>query len=139
MSQLPPPPRGFRPAAPAPYSHRPVQQQHVPPIRQALAPTLGQYWRSDTRLAPGRKKPTWAGRAALWLGMLSAALFFGDLLVTGALGVVAAFALPVSVVAFFFALIAIIAGVGRVSGFFGAVFAIAGNIWFWSWLEAAAG
>jgi ABC-type multidrug transport system fused ATPase/permease subunit len=116
-----------------------VQQQHVQPISQALAPTLGQYWRSDTRLAPGRKKPKWAGRAALWLGMLAAVLFFGGLLVTGSLGLLAAFATPVSVVAFFFALIAIIAGIGRVAGFFGAVFALAGNIWFWSWLEAAFG
>lgn len=116
-----------------------MSQLPPPPRRETLAPTLGQYWRSDTRLAPGRTKPKWAGRAALWLGMLSAALFFGELLATGESGAVAAFALPVSVVAFFFALIAIIAGIGRVSGFFGAVFALAGNVWFWSWLEATFG
>jgi hypothetical protein len=133
MSQVPPPPPGFRPAAPGTYRPQAPLQQ---PARLATAPTLGQYWRSDTRLAPGRRKAKWAGRAAFWLGLLSVVLFFGDMLVTGELGLLAAFATPVSVVAFFFALIAIIAGVGRVSGFFGAVLALAGNIWFWSWLEA---
>lgn len=135
MSQLPPPPRGFQPAAPAQYGYRPVQQ-HVAPLTQTTAPTLGQYWRSDTRVVPGRKPAKWAGRAAFWLGMLAAALFFGGFLVTGGLGLLAAFALPVSVVALFLALIAVIAGIGRGLGFFGAIFALAGNIWFWSWLDA---
>jgi len=44
------------------------------------------------------------------------------------IGVLAAIALPLSTVALFFAIIALIAGVGRVLGFFGLLFALIGNI-----------
>lgn len=134
MSQVPPPPPGFRAGQAAHQSHPPVQ-----PLPQATAPTLGQYWRSDSRVVPGRKPAKWAGRAAFWLGLLAAALFFGDMLVGGGLGSLGDIATPVSVVAFVFALIALIAGIGRGAGFFGAVFALAGNIWFWDWLQATFG
>lgn len=134
MSQVPPPPAGFSAGQGAYRPQAPIQPQ-----RQAIAPTLGQYWRSDSRVVPGRKPPTWAGRAALWLGLLSAVLFFTDMLAAGGLGVLGDVATPLSVVAFFFALIALIAGIGRGAGFFGAVFAVAGNIWFWQWLDATFG
>ena len=66
MSQLPPPPRGFRPAVPAPYSHRPVQQQHVPPIRQALADTRGRKSEAAKKLG--------ISRSTLWRKMKSLGL-----------------------------------------------------------------
>jgi hypothetical protein len=134
---LPPPPRPQYQGEPGQY--RPVQQQHVAAQFQTTAPTLGQYIRSDTRTLPGRRKPKWAGRVAFWLGMLAAILFFGDLLITGGLGVLAAFATPIGVVAFLFALVAIIAGVGRGLGIFGLIFALAGSTLFWSWLERTFG
>jgi hypothetical protein len=134
---LPPPPRPEYQGQPGQY--RPVQLQHVQAQRQALAPTLGQYIRSDTRTLPGRKKPKWAGRVAFWLGMLAAALFLGELLVTGSLGPLAAIAAPVSAVAGVFALVAIIAGIGRGLGIVGLVFALAGSSIFWSWLETTFG
>lgn len=133
---LPPPPRPQYQGDPNQY--RPVQQHHVPAQRQDKAPTLGQYWRSDTRIAPGRKPAKWAGRAAFWLGMLSAILFFAGALITGD-PVIAAFAAPLSVVAIFFALIAIIAGIGRGLGFVGLIFALAGSTIFWSWLARTFG
>lgn len=128
-----PPPRPQYQGQPDQY--RPVQQHHVAAQRQDTAPTLGQYWRSDTRTAPGRNPAKWAGRVAFWLGMLAAILFFTDMFLTGAPGSLAAIAAPLSVVAFFFALIAIIAGVGRGLGIVGLVFALAGSTLFWSWLE----
>jgi hypothetical protein len=134
---LPPPPRPIYQGEPGQY--RPVQLQHVQAQRQALAPTLGQYIRSDTRTLPGRKKPRWAGRVAFWLGMLAAILFFGDMLITGGLGVLAAIAAPIGFVALLFALVAIIAGVGRGLGIFGLLFALAGSTLFWSWLERTVG
>ena len=134
---LPPPPRPQYQGQPGQY--RPVQQHHVPQLFQVSAPTLGQYFRSDNRTLPGRRKPKWAGRIAFWLGLLVAVLFFGELLVTGELGVIAAVATPLSVVAVIFALIAIIAGIGRGLGIFGLVLAVAGSTMFWSWLERTVG
>lgn len=122
-----------------PNQYRPVQQHHVAAQRQDSAPTLGQYWRSDTRTAPGRKPAKWAGRAAFWLGMLAAILFFAGRLPTGAPEVLADFAAPLSVVAVIFALIAIIAGVGRGLGFVGLIFALAGSSLFWGWLDRTFG
>lgn len=133
---LPPPPRPRYQGEPSQY--RPVQQHHVAAQRQDKAPTLGQYWRSDTRVAPGRKPAKWAGRAAFWLGMLSAILFFGGAL-TGAPDVLVAYAAPLSVVATVFALIAIIAGIGRGLGFVGLIFALAGSTIFWGWLDRTFG
>jgi hypothetical protein len=53
--------------------------------------------------------------------------------------VVRAIALPLSVVAGFFALIAIIAGVGRVLGWFGLIFALIGNVFVIAWLASVFG
>lgn len=134
---LPPPPRPRYQGEPNQY--RPVQQHHVAAQRQDRAPTLGQYWRSDTRVAPGRKPAKWAGRAAFWLGLLAVVLYFAGVLITGAPTVLAAFAAPVSVVAVIFALIAIIAGVGRGLGILGLIFALAGSSIFWAWLDRTFG
>jgi hypothetical protein len=133
---LPPPQRPQYQGQPDQY--RPVQQHHVAAQRQDKAPTLGQYWRSDTRTAPGRKPARWAGRAAFWLGILAAGLFFAGTYITGS-SAIAAFAAPLSVVAFVFALIAIIAGIGRGLGIFGLVFALAGSTIFWGWLDRTFG
>ena len=130
---LPPPPRSGHE-----YQYRPTQAHHVAAQVQSTAPTLGQYIRSDTRTLPGRRAPRWAGRVAFWLGMLSALLFFAGL-VLGGLGVLAAFAAPLGVVAILFGLIAVIAGIGRGLGIFGIVFALAGSTLFWAWLERTFG
>jgi hypothetical protein len=129
---LPPPPRPQYQGEPGQY--RPVQLQHVQAQRQARAPPRGQDNRRATRTLPGGKKAKWAGRVAFWLGILAAALFLGDAGINGELGFVAALATPVSLVAIVFALIAIIAGIGRGLGIFGLVFALAGSVLFWSWL-----
>jgi VIT1/CCC1 family predicted Fe2+/Mn2+ transporter len=101
------------------------------------APTLGQFWRSDIRRTTGMKRARWAGRTAFWLGLASMAfLFIGA---GAALPVIRDIALPLSAVAGFFALIAIIAGVGRVLGWFGLVFALIGNIFVIDWLVATFG
>ena len=134
---LPPPPRPQYQGEPGQY--RPVQLQHVQAQRQALAPTLGRYIRSDSRDVPGRRPPKWAGRVAFWLGMLTAVLFFGELLVTGGLGFFAAVAAALGVVAVLFALVAIIAGIGRGLGIFGLIFALAGSTIFWAWLDRTLG
>lgn len=134
---LPPPPRPQYQGEPGQY--RPVQLQHVQAQSQAMAPTLGQYIRSDTRTLPGRRAPKWAGRIAFWVGMLAAVLFFGELLVVGALGLFAAVATALSIVAVIAALIAIIAGIGRGLGIFGLAFALAGSTIFWSWLDRTFG
>lgn len=133
---LPPPPRPEYQGQPDQY--RPVQLHHVAAQRQDKAPTLGQYWRSDNRTTPGRRPAKWAGRAAFWLGILAAALFFGGTYVIGS-AFLAAVAAPVSVAALGFALIAIIAGVGRGLGIFGLAFALAGSSLFWSWLARTFG
>jgi len=134
---LPPPQRPQYQGQPGQY--RPVQQQHVAAQHQTTAPTLGQYIRSDTRTLPGRRAPRWAGRTAFWLGLLAAALLLGETFVAGGPGLFAAVAAPLSVVAVIFALIAIIAGIGRGLGIVGLVFALAGSTLFWSWLERSVG
>lgn len=122
-----------------PNQYRPVQQHHVAAQKQDKAPTLGQYWRSDNRTAPGRKPAKWAGRAAFWLGLLAAVLYFTGSYLGGAPTVFAALAAPLGVVAIFFALIAIIAGVGRGLGIVGLIFALAGSSLFWAWLDRTVG
>jgi hypothetical protein len=100
----------------------------------ANAPTLGQFWRSDIRRTTGGRRPRWAGLAAFWIGL--AALGFLVLGAVTGVDTLRAIALPLSTVALFFALIALIAGVGRTLGFFGLLFALAGNIVVVSWLAA---
>lgn len=92
----------------------------------ANAPTLGQFWRSDIRRTTGGRRPRWAGLTAFWVGL--AAIVF--LVIGTVIGVstLAAIALPLSTVALFFAIIAIIAGVGRALGFFGLILALIGNV-----------
>jgi hypothetical protein len=100
----------------------------------ANAPTLGQFWRSDIRRTTGGRRPRWAGLTAFWIGL--AAVGFLVLGNVTALDVLRAIALPLSTVALFFALIALIAGVGRTLGFFGLLFALAGNVVVVAWLVA---
>lgn len=120
----------------APTSYR-INQTPVQPMQQVTAPTLFQFWRSDSRVVPGRKPPKWAGRAAFWIGMLAAILFFAGAFFGAA--VLVALASPFAVVAVFFALIALIAGIGRGLGFFGLIFALAGSSLFWAWLDSVFG
>jgi hypothetical protein len=100
----------------------------------ANAPTLGQFWRSDIRRTTGGRRPRWAGLTAFWIGL--AAVGFLVLGNVTALDALRAIALPLSTVALFFALIALIAGVGRTLGFFGLLFALAGNVVVVAWLVA---
>jgi hypothetical protein len=112
MTAQPPPPTG---------AQRPRYEQP-----RVTAPTLIDFWRSDVRRAPGEKAPRWAGWSALVLGALAMlALFVG-----GASGneVVVAASLALSWAGAFFALIALIADVGRWLGLIGLVFAVIGNI-----------
>ncbi len=92
----------------------------------ANAPTLGQFWRSDIRRTTGGRRPRWAGLTAFWVGLAA----IGFLVIGTVIGVstLAAIALPLSTVALFFAIIAIIAGVGRALGFFGLILALIGNV-----------
>lgn len=101
------------------------------------APTLGQFWRSDVRHTTGARRPRWAGLTAIWLGLASIAFLF----IGGAIGfaVIRDIALPLSVVAGLFALIAIIAGIGRVLGWFGLIFALIGNAFVIAWLVSLFG
>ena len=101
------------------------------------APTLGQFWRSDVRHTTGTRRPRWAGLSAFWWGLASIAfLFFGGLI---GIPLVRDIALPLSVVAGFFALIAIVAGIGRVLGWFGLIFALIGNAFVIAWLVSVFG
>jgi len=97
-----------------------------------IAPTLSQFWRSDIRRTSVGPRSRWAGITAFWLGL--AAIAF--LLIGTATGIepLRAIALPLSAVAGFFAIIALIAGVGRVLGFLGLLFALAGNVFVIEWL-----
>ena len=97
-----------------------------------IAPTLSQFWRSDIRRTSVGPRSRWAGITAFWLGL--AAIAF--LLIGTATGIepLRAIALPLSAVAGFFAIIALIAGVGRVLGFLGLLLALAGNVFVIGWL-----
>ena len=98
----------------------------------AHAPTLGQFWRSDIRRTTGARRPRWAGLTAFWVGLAA----IGFLVIGGVteIDTLRAIALPLSAVAGFFAIVALIAGVGRVLGFFGLLFALAGNLLVIDWL-----
>jgi hypothetical protein len=118
---------------PRAYQPRTVQPQVRVEQPMTSAPTLGQYFRSDTRGVPGARRPRWAGLIAFWLGLLSIPLLFvvgGIFQVREFWDVAAAF----SVVAVFFGLVAFVAGFGRALGFFGILFALIGNVYVLSWL-----
>jgi hypothetical protein len=102
--------------------------------QQAQAPTLGQFWRSDTRITPGRKPAKWAGVASLWLGLIALTIFLAGLFFD-ATGFLVAVAAPIGFVAVLFGLLAVIAGIGRAAGIFGLIFAILGSPIFWAWLS----
>ncbi|MEP6844163.1 MAG: hypothetical protein ABJA11_11605 [Pseudolysinimonas sp.] len=146
MSVPPPPRQGTnRPAGiGATYALNPTPQGRRAgyiPVQAAgrtevitQAPTLGQFWRSDIQHTTGTKRARWAGLAAFWLGLASIAFLFIGAAISEP--VVRDIALPLSVVAGLFALIAIIAGVGRALGWFGLIFALIGNIFVINWLVA---
>jgi hypothetical protein len=52
-------------------------------------------------------------------------------------GVLALVAVPFSAVAGFFAIVSLVAGIGRVFGFLGAILAIVGNVYIWWSISAA--
>ena len=137
MTIQPQPPRPnaqytYRPIAPnSPQSNILPQTSAEPTLKQA--PTLSQFWRSDVRTLPGHKKPRWAGRLSFWLGLVAAVLLIGGGLF--ALGAwTAEVALALGVVAGFFGLVALIAGIGRLAGFVGIILALIGNMYVLSWL-----
>ncbi|HEX7834820.1 MAG TPA: hypothetical protein VF479_05060 [Pseudolysinimonas sp.] len=119
----------------AQYQYRPVapiapQTNFEPPIKQA--PTLSQFWRSDLRRMPGRKRQSWAGVICFWLGLAAAVL-----LIAGAAFEVpysGMIALALGSVAIFFGLVAVIAGIGRLAGIAGIILALIGNVFVLSWL-----
>ena len=149
MSAPPPPRQGtIRPAGiGATYALNPTPQGRQAgyiPVQAAgktevitSAPTLGQFWRSDIRHTTGTKRARWAGLTAFWLGLASIAFLF----IGGGIGVplIQQIALPLSVVAGLFALVAIIAGVGRALGWFGLIFALIGNYVVITWLVSLFG
>jgi hypothetical protein len=145
MSYPPPPQLGQNAAGvarqneprpdPRAYQYRPIMPnlRVEPPITQA--PTFGQYVRSDSRGTPGVRGPRWAGRISFWLGLASLVLFWivaGLFVQTAFIYIAAGF----SVVALFFGLVAFIAGIGRGSGFWGILFALAGNFVVVAWFLA---
>lgn len=119
----------------AQYQYRPVapiapQTNFEPPMTSA--PTLSQFWRSDFRTMPGRKRARWAGVISFWLGLIAAALLiFGTAF---EVPYAAQIALAIGATAGFFGLVAVIAGIGRVAGFFGIILALVGNVFVLSWL-----
>lgn len=123
--------------APRPIDQRSYQPRTVQPhvrVEQPItqAPTLGQYFRSDSRSVPGARRSRWAGRLAFWLGLAAVILMWSSLIVD--IPFHAPIALALSVVAIFFALVAIIAGIGRASGIWGLLLALAGNAIVVAWL-----
>ncbi len=136
MSIPPQPPRPnaqyqYRPVAPmSPQSNIPPQPSYEPTMTHA--PTLRQFWRSDARVMPGRTKPRWAGVFSFWLGLAAAVLLIGG--TAFEVPSAAVIALGIGAVAVFFGLVALIAGIGRFSGFVGIVLALVGNVFVLSWL-----
>ncbi len=125
-------------------SAQPMQNPRaIAPITGYIAPissayTLGQFWRSDiVSTALRRRKVRWPGMLAFWVGLLSLVLLIVGLS-TQSVPVVSV-ALAFSTVAGFFALVALIAGPGRVLGFFGLLFALGGNIYVVMWFASLVG
>jgi hypothetical protein len=121
----------YRPIPPNPVkSNVPVQSTFEPPLTSA--PTLRQFWRSDARVMPGRKRANWAGVISFWLGLASAIILIGGTAIE--LPGAAEIALGIGAVAGFFGLIALIAGIGRAGGFFGILLALVCNVFVLAWL-----
>lgn len=125
---------GRPPADPRTYQPRTVQPYVRVEQPVTHAPTLGQYFRSDSRHLPGGRRQRWAGALAFWLGLASIPTLF---LLGAALEqpVFYYVALAFGAVGGFFGLVALIAGIGRVLGFFGILFALLGNVYVISWLD----
>lgn len=104
------------------------QQGGIPPIppEYGIAPTLGQFWRSDVRRTRGGRT-RWPGLLAFLGGLAALILLIAGL--AAASLVLVSIALAFGVVAGFFALVAIIAGLGRGLGILGLLLALAGNIY----------
>ncbi len=108
----------------------------IPPL--SSAPTLRQFWRSDIRSTVLRRGPIrWPGMVAFWVGLGAFVLLIVGIASSSVF--FASVALAFSAAAGFFALIALIAGLGRVLGFFGLLFALAGNIYVVMWLARLVG
>lgn len=127
------PPQPPRPNAEYQYRHVATPAPDVidePAIKHA--PSLRQFWRSDARLMPGRKRPSWAGVLSFWLGLGAAAMLIGG--TAFEVSNAAAIALGLGTVGVFFGLVALIAGIGPGRGFLGIVLALIGNVFVLSWL-----
>src|SRR6187402_1204088 len=108
----------------------------IPPLTSA--PTLGQFWRSDIRGSSLRRRPLrWPGLVGFWVGIGAFVLLIVGIASSSVF--FASVALAFSVAAAFFSLIGLIAGLGRVLGFFGLLFALAGNIYVVMWLARLVG
>jgi hypothetical protein len=118
------------PSRPQPTPRSPVSMPAPPPA----APTLLQFWRSDVHTVPGRRRPRWAGLIAFWLGLVAMVLYLFDMAILGGPGLLAYVASPLSVVAFLFGLVAVVAGIGRGFGVFGLIFAVLGQVQAWAFL-----
>ena len=118
MSSSPPPPVG-------------AQQSRFEQPR-VIAPTLGGFWRSDVRRLPDRRAPRWAGWAAFALGILAVLTLFIGAVIGSALLV--DISLAFSLMGGIFALVSLIAGIGRLWGLLGLVLSIAGNAFVIGWL-----
>lgn len=135
IPQPPPQVPGYR-VPPAPAAPHLVAPHHdaVPTERYDTAPTLLQFWRSDSRVVPGRRPARWAGRLAFWVGLVAAVLYIAGRVAVSL--VLVWLAAPFAVVALVFALIAVVAGIGRGPGIFGLIFAVLGSHLFWVWAES---
>lgn len=138
MSTIPQPPRGGTSRLPqygraqgtAAYRH-----PHAPSAQSLL-----QYWRSDSTAVPGRRRMRWPGRVAFVLGLASAIVLLFGAAATGLPEVVtASVAAALSWCALAFAVVAIVARLGRGLGWVGALLALAGNVEVWAWLWRAVG
>jgi hypothetical protein len=138
---IPPPPRSnitpSRGSNITPYVNQYKGVAPIPPEKPIThAPTLGQYWRSDNRTLPGRRKPRWAGLIAFWLGLAAGITFWlGQFTQNAGFGpALVQVALALGIVAGFFGLIGFIAGIGRGLAVWGIIFALLGNVYVISWL-----
>jgi hypothetical protein len=99
----------------------------VMPPTEVHAPTLGQFWRSDVRRTRPGRRLRWPGLVGFFGGLAALLLLIVGL--NAASIVIVSIAFAISVTAGFFALLALVAGLGRALGFFGLLLALAGNIY----------